>query len=122
MAQIIVAENKKNILRRKSTLAKARQDFENSAVYLSLFWRGENGAPIVPKSNQVAEINFALHEIENSQIVRDLEIALSNRPELQILKIQKEQNSSRLKYSENLFKPQLDVDVGASKDLENGPA
>ena len=122
VAEIIVAENKKNILRRKSTLAKARQDFENSAIYLSLFWRGENGAPIVPKQDQVAEINFALHEIENSQIVRDLETALSNRPELQILKIQKEQNSSRLKYSENLFKPQLDVDVGASKDLGNGPA
>jgi len=53
VAQIIVAENKKNILRRKSTLAKARQDFENSAIYLSLFWRGENGTPIVTKQNQV---------------------------------------------------------------------
>lgn len=122
VAQIIVAENKKNILRRKSALAKARQDFENSAIYLSLFWRGENGAPIVPKQNQVPEVNFSLHEIENSQIIQDLETALSNRPELRVLKIQKEQNSSQLKYAENLFKPQLDVDVGASKDLGNGLA
>ncbi len=120
VAQIIVAENKKNILRRKSALAKARQDFENSAIYLSLFWRGENGAPIVPKPNQVPEIHFSLHEIENSQNVRDLETALSNRPELRILKIQKEQNFSQLKYAQNLFKPQLDVDLGASKDLGNG--
>ena len=120
VAQIIVAENKKNILRRKSALAKARQDFENSAIYLSLFWRGENGTPIVPKPNQVPEIHFSLHEIENSQNVRDLETALSNRPELRILKIQKEQNSSRLKYAKNLFKPQLDVDFGSSKDLGNG--
>jgi outer membrane protein TolC len=120
VAQIIVAENKKNILRRKSALAKARQDFENSAIYLSLFWRSENGAPIVPKPNQVPEIHFSLHEIENSQNVRDLETALSNRPELRILKIQKEQNFSQLKYAQNLFKPQLDVDLGASKDLGNG--
>ena len=120
VAQIIVAENKKNILRRKSALAKARQDFENSAIYLSLFWRGENGAPIVPKPNQVPEIHFSLHEIENSQTIHDLETALSNRPELRILKIQKEQNSSELKYAQNLFKPQLDVDVDASKDLGNG--
>jgi len=120
VAQIIVAENKKNILRRKSALAKARQDFENSAIYLSLFWRSENGAPIVPKPNQVPEIHFSLHEIENSQNVRDLETALSSRPELRILKIQKEQNSSQLKYAQNLFKPQLDVDLGASKDLGNG--
>lgn len=122
VAEIIVAENKKNILRRKSALAKARQDFENAAIYLSLFWRGENGAPIVPKQNQVPEIHFSLHEIENSQTIRDLETALSNRPELRILKIQKEQNSSQLKYSENLFKPQLDVDLGASKDLGSGSA
>jgi len=122
VAEIIVAENKKNILRRKSALAKARQDFENAAIYLSLFWRGENGAPIVPKQNQVPEIHFSLHEIANSQTAHDLETALSNRPELRILKIQKEQNSSQLKYAENLFKPQLDVDVGASKDLGNGPA
>ncbi len=122
VAQIIVAENKKNILRRKSALAKARQDFENSAIYLSLFWRGENGAPILPKQNQVPEVNFSLHEIENSQSIQDLETALSNRPELRVLKIQKEQNSSQLKYSQNLFKPQLDVDVGASKDLGSGLA
>ncbi len=120
VAEIIVAENKKNILRRKSALAKARQDFENSAIYLSLFWRGDNGAPIVAKKNQVPEIHFSLNEIANSQTVHDLETALSNRPELRILKIQKEQNSSQLKYAQNLFKPQLDVDLGASKDLGDG--
>ncbi len=122
VAGIIVAENKKNILRRKSALVKARQDFDNAAIYLSLFWRSENGAPIVLKQNQVPEIHSSLHEIENSQTIYDLETALSNRPELRILKIQKEQNSSQLKYAENLFKPQLDVDFGASKDLGAGSA
>lgn len=120
VAEIIVLENKKNILRRKSALVKASQDFENAAIYLSLFWRNENGTPNIPKQNQVPEIHFSLHEIVNSQTAHDLEKALSNRPELRILKIQKEQNSSQLKYSQNLFKPQLDVDVGASKDLGNG--
>ncbi len=122
VAEIIVSENKKNILRRKTALAKVRQDFENAAIYLSLFWRNENGIPVIPKPNQVPEINFNLHEIENSQFVRDLEMALSNRPELRILKIQKEQNSNQLKYSKNLFKPQLDIDLGASKDLGGGLA
>lgn len=122
VAEIIAIENRKNILRRKSALVKAQQDFENAAIYLSLFWRGQNGNPIVPKQNEVPEISFSLHEIENSQTAHDIETALSNRPELRIIKIQKEQNSSQLKYSENLFKPQLDVDLGASKDLGNGPA
>ena len=121
VAQIIVTENKKNILRRKSALVKASQDFENAAIYLSLFWRLENGAPIIPKRNQVPEIHFTLNEIKSSQTVLDLEAALSNRPELRILKIQKEQNSSQLKYAKNLFKPQMDIDLGASKDSGNGP-
>lgn len=122
VAEIVISENRKNILRRKTALAKARQDSENAAIYLSLFWRGENGTPIIAKQNQAPEIHFTLHEIENSQSLRDAESALSNRPELQILKIQKEQNSSQLKYSENLLKPQLDVDLGLSKDLGNGSA
>lgn len=122
VAQIIVLENKKNILRRKSALAKARQDFENSAIYLSLFWRDENGKPLTPKAKQVPEITIKLHEIENSQALRDLETAMFNRPELRILKLQKEQNLSELKYSKNLFKPQLDVDLGASKDRGQGPS
>ena len=121
VAQIIVAENKKNILRRKSALAKARQDFENSAIYLSLFWRDENGKPLTPKATQVPEITLTLREIENGQAARDLETAMFNRPELRILKLQKEQNLSELKYAKNLFKPQLDVDLGASKDRGQGP-
>ncbi len=122
VAQIIVAENKKNILRRKSALAKARQDFENSAIYLSLFWRNENGTPIIPKRNQVPEINTTLHEIKEDQASRDLEIALANRFELRILKIQKDENLNQLKYAKNSFKPQLDIDFGASKDLGSGPS
>jgi hypothetical protein len=122
VAQIIVIENKKNILRRRSALAKARQDFENSAIYLSLFWRSDNGSPIIPEPNLVPEIDFTLQEIKNSQATSDLETALTNRPELKIINIQKEQNSNQLKYSKNLFKPQLDVNLEASKDLGNGPS
>ena len=121
VAAIIVAENKKNILRRKSALAKARQDFENSAIYLSLFWRNDKGEPIIPKPNQVPQLNLNPHNIDNSQSMRDVETALVNRPELRILKIQKEQNLSNLKYAENLFKPELDVNFESSKDLGKGP-
>jgi outer membrane protein TolC len=122
VAQIIVAENKKNILRRKSVLEKARQDSENSAIYLSLFWRSENGLPMIPKNNQAPKVNFEIDKIDDKKSGEDLKIALGTRPELEILKIQKEQNLNQLKYSENLYKPQLDVDVGASKDLGNGSA
>ena len=122
VAQILVVENKKNILRRKSALARARQDFENSAIYLSLFWRNQNGAPLLAKENQVPKVNFNLHEVKADQAQRDLDSALTNRAEVRILKISREANLSELSFSKNLFKPQLDVDVGASKDLGRGSA
>ncbi len=122
VAQIIVVENKKNILRRKSALAKAKQDLENSAIYLSLFWRNENGLPTLPKHNQAPEkINHSLNKIGHERLITDSEKALISRPEIRILKIKIEQNSSELKYADNLLKPQLDVEIGASKDLGAGP-
>ncbi len=121
VAQIIVHENRKNILRRKSALAKARQDFENSAIYLSLYWRNDRGLPVTPQKNQLPNIEFYLQEIADHQAKSDLELALSNRPEIRILNVKKEEQLSELKYAKNLFKPELDVDVGSSKDLGNGP-
>lgn len=121
VAKIIVIENRKNILRRKSALAKAKQNFENSAIYLSLFWRDERSLPVIPNSSQVPEIDFLIHEVKNEKVDRDLHIALSNRPELRILKIQQQQGLSELKYAKNLHKPQLDIEFGSSKDLGNGP-
>jgi outer membrane protein TolC len=122
VAQIIVVENKKNILRRKSALAKAKQDLESSAIYLSLFWRDESGIPKIPKHDQAPKtIDHSLRKIGHEKVILDSETALINRPEIRILKIKIEQNSSELKYADNLFKPQLDVEIGASKDLGSGP-
>jgi outer membrane protein TolC len=121
VAQIIVDENRKNILRRKSSLAYARQNFENSAIYLSLFWRDEKGAPSLPKSDQLPDFKHSLCEIGAEKISRDLPQALITRPELRLLKLKKEQELGKLKYASNLMQPQLDVDFGVSKDLGNGP-
>ncbi|NBV06014.1 MAG: hypothetical protein EBS06_02110 [Proteobacteria bacterium] len=121
VAQIIVTENKKNVLRRKNALIKARQDLENSAIYLSLFWRDSEGKPLIAEPHQVSEINFSLQEISAAKAKNDIELALVNRPEIRILKIKRDENLNQLKYSDNLLKPQLDIDFGVSKDLGNGP-
>ncbi len=121
VAQILVVENKKNILRRKSALAKAKQEFENNALYLSLFWRSEDGKPLLPKLHQVPKINFILEEISAEKLLSDINVALVSRPELKIIKIKKEEVLNQIKYSENLFKPELDIDFSTSKDLGSGP-
>jgi outer membrane protein TolC len=121
IAEILVIENKKNILRRKNSLTQAKQKFENSGIYLSLFFRNQDRNPIIPTENQLPQIELKLDHHKIHYDKKDIEQALNNRPEIRILKIKKEEEVNQLKYAKNLFKPELDVDVGVSKDLGNGP-
>jgi outer membrane protein TolC len=120
IAQIIVSENRKNILRRKSLLAKARQDFEIRKSFLALFFRDKNGKVKNIKDEEIPNIVFSLKELEIEKFNRDLDHALTNRPELLALKIQQNSQKEQLKYAENLYKPQLDLEFGASKDQGSG--
>jgi outer membrane protein TolC len=121
VAEIILVENKKNILRRKNATLEAKRDFENSAIYLSLFLRDNTSNPIIPKQEQLPEIHFSLKEIDSVKMQQDIDKALQNRAEVRIIKIKKDEELSHLKYSENLFLPKFDVEAGASKDMGRGP-
>ena len=121
IAQITLVENQKNILKRKSSLAKIKQEFENSAIYLSLFWRDSHGKPIVPKQSQLPQIENKTTLISKEKLNRDLDNALRNRPEISITKLKLREESSNLDYAKNLAKPELDVDFGVSDDVGKGP-
>jgi len=120
VAKIIVDENRKNILRRKTAMIKAEQDFDNNAIYLSLFWRDQSGKPHIPHKNQLPKIAIKLTEISKIEITKDIDLALQNRPEIRFLKIKKEEEFNQLKYAKNLYQPQLDVEFESSKDLGQG--
>ncbi len=121
IANIVAIENQKNLLKRKSALQKAEQDFENSAIYLSLFFRDDNSNPLKPKKNQLPEIDFKPQKIANqTQVEKGIENAILKRPEIQIIKVELSKQNSELKYSKNLLSPELDVDFGVSKDQGDG--
>ena len=119
VAKITLLENRKNILLRKSLLAKARQDFEIKKLFLSLFLRNSKGNPQDINIEQLPEVQFSLKEIKSNRFDEDLRHALSSRPELALIKVKKAMQRQDLKYSENLYKPKLDVEFGASKDRGN---
>lgn len=122
IANIIAVENRKNLLKRKASLAKVRQEFEASALYLSLFWRDDNGNSLKPQIWQLPELNTELSAIPKEKDVRNAqEEALKRRPEIKILMIKSDEQLGQKKYAQNLLAPQLDVEVGASKDEGAGP-
>ncbi len=120
IAEILLIENNRNVLNRKSAMLEAEREFKNSAIYLSLFLRDENGNPKIIDEKKLPEFEFEAREISDSQSERDLHHALFERPEVRIIKVKKEQENANLKQAQNLLKPQLDVEVGASKDIGDG--
>lgn len=121
LAKIILVENERNALARKTAMIKARQEFENSALYLSLFYRDDSGEPIVAKNEQVLdiEIDGDLKEFGSKSLQVGLQKALKNRADINIIRIANKKAKSLLKQAENLYKPKLDVDFGISNDVSN---
>jgi len=123
IAEIIVIENKKNLLTRKNDMIRAKTDFQNSSIYLSLFYRDQDGNQITLEEDNIPEISFNtnLAGFRDSDLVNDTIEAINNRAEIQILKVNKLKQKANLKYSKNLFQPKLDLNLEASKDSGNGP-
>lgn len=117
VAQIVVVENKKNLLKRKASLAKIRQEFEANSVYLSLFWRNNDANPIRPQIQNLPDLDSKLSNIPSDKEIKNAkQEAVLRRPEIRLINIKSNQQSKELKYAENLMQPQLDLEVGASKD------
>lgn len=121
IAKIILVENERNILQRNSLMLEAKNNFENSAIALSIYYRQTDGTPLSPKNEELPEINFINQEFSNLNISKDIEFALQNRPEMKIINIQKNIEQNNLLQAKNLYLPKLDLNFEASKDLGKGP-
>lgn len=121
LAQIIFTENQRNVLNRKTAMIKSKQEFENNAIYLSLFYRDNQGKPIIPSEKLMpkVDINEDLSKLKTQRFEKDLLNAIRKRPDLNILKIALNKENLNLKQAKNLYKPKLDVDFSASNDISN---
>ncbi len=124
VANIIVIENKRNILNRKNAMLEAKQDFLNSCFYLSLFYRQENGKPqeITDKTLPTDSLPIKLNHITEKNLQHDIKQASQFRPEIQILKTKQNKEQNYLNQANNLLQPTLDLNLETSKDLGKGSA
>ena len=123
IANIILVENQRNILQRNSIMLDAKNNFDNAAIALSLYFRDDEGSPIVANEKQLPDIDFNNKNINfsNKNINADLEFAMANRPEIRIIRLQKQQEKNSLAQAKNLYQPRLDISFEASKDQGYGP-
>ena len=121
LAKIILVENERNALSRKTSMIKAKQDFENAGIYLSLFYRDNNGRPIIPRNNQAPDIKIKqkLNLLNAFSLDKDITKALQDRADINVIRIAKRKARGELKQAKNLYKPKLDFEISASNDISN---
>lgn len=115
---ILAVENRQNIVRRQSLLARAEQDLTVQATALSLFWRDGQGKPLVPGPDQLPA---ALPQLAPPAGTGEAD-AIAARPDMQMLVTRLAQASTRSALAANDLRPRLDVRAEASQDFGGGGA
>jgi outer membrane protein TolC len=75
--------------------------------------------PVIPPKTQLPDLQISLKDLPDEQLKKDITWAQMNRPEIKLLEMEKNQEQLQLKYAKNLYKPQLDVDVGVAENANN---
>jgi outer membrane protein TolC len=116
LAPPVLVDNLRLVAERKAALADARRRVEQTAARLSLFFRDEQGRPVIPSMDQQPRFPGPAM-IDPDALDRDLVQAVQQRPELRVLDITRQQLDVDLAQARNEFLPGLDAAVMASQDV-----
>lgn len=111
VANILVTENEQYVASRKSSLQSARERLLRAEYALSLFYRDENGNPILPQSIQSFEdfpkdLSVFLNQVDLTSKIEDL---INKRPDLKNLDLNVQKTEIDLELAKQDLKPQVDV-------------
>lgn len=121
LARMVRVENQSLIVQRQLRLSSAERKFRQTAIKLSLFWRDPMGLPVLPDADQAPPKFPAPSLPAPAFFERDLQRALSRRPELMEISLERQKTSVELAYAQNLLRPTLDAGMKGSQDV-GGPA
>jgi outer membrane protein TolC len=111
IAQIIVTENEQYVASRKGTLQAAKERLLRAEYALSLFYRNENGDPIIPGPTESYEdypVNLGLL-LEKVDLKTNVEELVNERPDMKNLAINVEKTEVDLDLARQDLRPQVDV-------------
>jgi cobalt-zinc-cadmium efflux system outer membrane protein len=111
-------ENKRVIYQRKASMISAQRSVEQSANDLSIYFRNNQGLPIIPKISQVPD----KIEFKNNNIVLESSFkrAFDNNPELKIVTNTLESMNVELDFLNNQRLPEIDIIAAISQDIGTG--
>lgn len=112
-----LVDNGRLIVARRVKLLDAERKLHISAAKLSLYFRGPDGAPLVPPDDLLPP-DFPLPmPVDAGLIEQDIAFAVTRRPEFSDLDLQRQQLQYELSQAQNLLQPQLDAQLMSGKDV-----
>lgn len=110
-AQIIVKENEQYVASRKGALMAAKERFLRAEFALSLFYRNEEGEPIVPGASEEFEdyptpLSSALESVD---LATNIDEVMKERPDLKNLSLAVDKTQNDLDLARQDLLPKLDL-------------
>jgi outer membrane protein TolC len=121
LAQITLTENQQAVLRRQALVADAERMLVRRANTLALFLRDPKGNPMVPAETQLPPTFPSLPPVDAVGVEAAVADALQVRPDAAILAVDGQTEADRLRLSENLLKPRVNLNLDIARDVGNGP-
>ena len=109
--QILVTENEQYVASRKGSLQAAKERLLRAEYALSLFYRDENGEPIIPSSTDSFEdypSNLAVL-LDNLDLNSNIDELIKKRPDMKNLALNVDKTDIDLELAKQDLKPQVDV-------------
>lgn len=119
MAQVDVIENRQFIMQRKAALAMSEQALNQSLLNLSLFYRSDQGDPVVLSLKDLPA-DWPLmthHHQEKSRVLQIKSQMIDQYPEVTILSFQQKVNDLERKLAHNQVMPDLRLQASLSQQL-----
>ncbi|CAM9972255.1 unnamed protein product, partial [Chrysoparadoxa australica] len=119
LAALYSVENRQYIVKRRSKVRKAAAEFQMAALYLSLYWRDENGDPIIPKREQLPKLEkMEVSSLQNKDIKPE-ELVKTNFS-LKSLGADINKIEERQEFFESRFLPEVKVKYEVLNDRGTG--
>jgi outer membrane protein TolC len=109
IADIYLTENKQYILKRQIELTQLKQEWQNKATALSLFYRDDRGNPKIPTRTDMPKDFPKLPPILPDNMHNEMAYLQSHSPDLIALKINQKMQDNTIELGENSLLPKVDV-------------
>lgn len=111
-ADILLVENEANLVKRQAYVVEARQDVRAAAVKLSLYYRDEQGLPVIVDDARLPVDVDALDGLRTDRAFNP-----DSRPDFAILLQEIDNATIKLALARNDLRPRLDLGGEVAKDI-----